>query len=85
MSSHDLENLISLREAPDKTRMYWTLLKAHGLSYLENQMKKRMNAEDSELPNNNHIEFMCKVLYHEDCMFVHGSNYKVPINCRTVE
>jgi hypothetical protein len=36
--------------------MLWNLLKSQILSYFEHHFRRRLEAEDSELPDNEHIE-----------------------------
>jgi hypothetical protein len=50
MAFCEVENLFPLRERADKTRMFRTLLKSQTLSYIEHHPRKRLEAEDSEIP-----------------------------------
>jgi hypothetical protein len=43
-----------------KTRMFRTLLKGQALSYFEHQLRKRVDPEDSELPDNDLIELVVR-------------------------
>jgi hypothetical protein len=52
MSFREIENLMPA----DKTRVFWTLLKGQALSYFEHHFRRRVEAEDSELPDNELIE-----------------------------
>jgi hypothetical protein len=51
----EIENLMSLKEPSDNTRMCQTLLKVQDLSYIEHHLERRLEAEDSELPYNDII------------------------------
>jgi hypothetical protein len=53
---HDIENLMPMEEPIDKTRMFWTLLKDQSSSYLEHQLRRNVEAEDLELPDDDFIE-----------------------------
>jgi hypothetical protein len=50
MYFHDNENLMTLKEPANKTRMFRTLLKGQALSYSEHHLMRRLEAEDLELP-----------------------------------
>jgi hypothetical protein len=41
-----------LKKPADKTRKFWTSLKGQALSYFEHSLRRREEAEDSELPDN---------------------------------
>jgi hypothetical protein len=56
MAFREIEYLISLKEPADKTRMFRTLLKGQALSNFEYHLRGRLEAEDSELPDNELIE-----------------------------
>jgi hypothetical protein len=58
MDFREIENLIPLKEPADKTRMFWTLLKGQALSYFEHDFRKRVEAEDPEIPDNELIELV---------------------------
>jgi hypothetical protein len=47
-----------LKQPADKTRIFWTLLKGQALTYVEHHLKKRVEAEDSEVPDNELIELV---------------------------
>jgi hypothetical protein len=49
----EIENLMTMNEFSDKSRMFWTLLKGQVLSYFEHHLMMRLKAEDSELLDNN--------------------------------
>jgi hypothetical protein len=52
MSSREIENLIPMKEPADKIRMFRTLLKGQALSYFEHHLMRRLEAEDSDVPDN---------------------------------
>jgi hypothetical protein len=54
----EIENLMTLKEPADKTRMFWILLKSQALSYFEHHLMRRLEAEDSEAPDNELIELV---------------------------
>jgi hypothetical protein len=43
---------MTMKEPADKTRMFRTLLKGQALSYFEHHLMRRLEAEDSEAPDN---------------------------------
>jgi hypothetical protein len=56
MSFREIENLMPMKEHADKTRMFRTLLNGQALSYFEHHLMRRLEAEDSEVPDNELIE-----------------------------
>jgi hypothetical protein len=52
MTFSEIENLMPLKEPTDKTRMFWALLKGQALSYFEHHLKRRLEEEDSDVPDN---------------------------------
>jgi hypothetical protein len=44
-----IENLMAFKEPVDKTRMSQTLLNGQALSYFENHLMRRLEAEDSDV------------------------------------
>jgi hypothetical protein len=50
MAFHEIENLMPMKKPADMTRMFQTLLKVQALSYFEHHLRRRLEAEDSELP-----------------------------------
>jgi hypothetical protein len=60
MTFHEIENLMSMKEPADKTRMFRTLLKGHTLSYFEHHLRRRLDSEDSEIPENEVIELVLR-------------------------
>jgi hypothetical protein len=60
MALREIENLMPLKEPADKTRLFWTLLKGQALSYFDHHLRRRVETEDSELPNNKLIESLLR-------------------------
>jgi hypothetical protein len=58
MAFCEIENLIPMKEPADKTRMFWILLKGQPLSYFEYHLRRRVEAEESEVPENEVIELV---------------------------
>jgi hypothetical protein len=58
MAFREIENLMPMKEPADKTRMFRTLLKGQALSYLEHHLMRRLEAEDSGVPDNELIELV---------------------------
>jgi hypothetical protein len=56
----EVENLMLIREPADKSKMLRTLLKGQALSYFEHHLRKRLDAEDSELPDNDLLELVSR-------------------------
>jgi hypothetical protein len=62
MAFREIENLMPMEEPADKTRMFRTLLKGKALSYFEHHLKKRIEAEGSEVPYNDIIELVLRYI-----------------------
>jgi hypothetical protein len=62
MAFHEIENLMPMKEPADKTRMFRTLLKRQAFSYFEHHLMKRLEAEDSDVPDNELIELVLRDL-----------------------
>jgi hypothetical protein len=60
MAFREIENLMPMKEPEDKTRMIRTLLKGQALSYFEHHLMRRLEAEDSEVPDNELTELVLK-------------------------
>jgi hypothetical protein len=60
MAFRDIDNLMPLKEPADKTRIFRTLLKVQALSYFDHHLRKRVEAEDSEVPKNELIELVLR-------------------------
>jgi hypothetical protein len=58
MAFREIENLMPMKEPADKIRMFWTLLKVQAMPYFEHQLWRRLEIEDSEIPDNELIELM---------------------------
>jgi hypothetical protein len=56
----EIENLMPMKEPADKTRMFRTLLKEQDLSYFEHRLMRRLEAEDSDVPDNAVIELVLR-------------------------
>jgi hypothetical protein len=52
MAFHEIENLMPMKEPVDKTRIFRTLLKGQASSYFEHHLMRRLEAEDSDVPEN---------------------------------
>jgi hypothetical protein len=62
MAFREIENLIPMKEPAEITIMFWTLLKGQALSYFEHQLMRRLEAEDSDVPDNELIELVLRDL-----------------------
>jgi hypothetical protein len=60
MAFHEIENLMPMKESAGKTKMIRTLLKGQALSYFEHHLVRRLQAEDSEIPDNELIELVLR-------------------------
>jgi hypothetical protein len=60
MSYREIENLIHMKKTPDNTIMFWTLLKVQAFSYFDHHMRRKVEAEDSEPPDNELIELVLR-------------------------
>jgi hypothetical protein len=60
MAFREIENLMPMKEPADKNRMFRTLLKGQALSYFEHNLMRRLEAEDSEVPDNELIELVLR-------------------------
>jgi hypothetical protein len=60
MAFCEIENLMPMKEPADKTRVFRTLLKVQGLSYFEHHLIRRLEAEDSEVMDNELIELVLR-------------------------
>jgi hypothetical protein len=65
MAFREIEDLMPMKEPADKTRMFWNLLKGQALSYLEHHLMRRLEAEDSKVPDNKFIELELKDIAFE--------------------
>jgi hypothetical protein len=55
MAFCEIENLTPMEEPTDKIRMFRTLLKCQALSYFEHHLMMSLEAEDSDVPDNDLI------------------------------
>jgi hypothetical protein len=60
MAFWEIQNLRPMEEPANKTRMFQTLLKGQALSYFEHHLMKRLEAEDSEVQDNELIELVLR-------------------------
>jgi hypothetical protein len=60
MAFREIENLMPMKEPTNKTRMFRNLLKDQALSYFEYHLMRRLEAEDSEVPDNELIELVLR-------------------------
>jgi hypothetical protein len=60
MAFCEIENLMPMKEPDDKTRMFRTLLKGQAFSYFEHHLMRRLEAEESDVPDNELIELILR-------------------------
>jgi hypothetical protein len=60
MSFCEIENLMPLKKPDDKTRMFRTLMKGQALSHFEHHLRRRLESEDSELPDEDLIKLVLR-------------------------
>jgi hypothetical protein len=60
MAFREIENLMPMKEPADKTRMFRTFLKGQVLSYFEHHLMRRLEKEESEVPDNELIELVLR-------------------------
>jgi hypothetical protein len=60
MAFREIENLMPMKEPADKTRMFCNLLKGQDLSYFEHHPMRRLEVEDSDVPDNELIELVLR-------------------------
>jgi hypothetical protein len=58
MAFCEIENLMPMKESADKARMFRTLLNGQASSYFEHQLMRRLEAEGSDVPDNELIELV---------------------------
>jgi hypothetical protein len=49
-----------MKEPVDKTMIFWTLLKVQALSYFEHHLMRRLEAKESDVPDNELIELVLR-------------------------
>jgi hypothetical protein len=60
MGYREIESLMDLTEPADKSKMVRTLLKGQALSHFEHHLRKRLEAEDADLPDNDLLELVLR-------------------------
>jgi hypothetical protein len=60
MTFREIENLILMKEPADKTKMFRIFLKSQALSYFEHYLMRRLEAEESDVPDNELIELVLR-------------------------
>jgi hypothetical protein len=60
MAFREIENLMPIEEPADKTRMFRTLLNGQVLSYFEEHLMRRLEAENSDVSDNELIELVLR-------------------------
>jgi hypothetical protein len=60
MAFRKIENLMSMKGSSDKTRIFQTLLKGQAFSYFEHHLMRRLESEDSDVPDNELIELVLR-------------------------
>jgi hypothetical protein len=60
MGYREIEPLIDLTEPADKSKMVRTPLKGQALSHFEHYLRKKLEAEDADLPDNDLLELVLR-------------------------
>jgi hypothetical protein len=60
MAFREIENLMPMKKPVENTRIFQTFLKGQALSYFEHHLMRRLEAEDSEVPDNELIELVLR-------------------------
>jgi hypothetical protein len=60
MAFRQNENLMPMKEPADKTRIFRTLLKGQALFYFEHHLMRRLEAEDSDVLDNECIDLVLR-------------------------
>jgi hypothetical protein len=60
MAFREIENLMPIKEPDDKTKMFRTLLKFQALSYFEQHLMRRLEAEELWVPENEQLELVLR-------------------------
>jgi negative regulator of genetic competence, sporulation and motility len=60
MAFREIEYMIPLKEPSEKTNIIKTLFKGQALYYLEHFLRRRLEAKDSGLPDNDLIELVLR-------------------------
>jgi hypothetical protein len=74
MAFREIENLMPMKEPTNKTRMFQTLLKGQALSYFEYHLMRRLEAADSDVPDNELIELVLRDVALENCFMLRGQS-----------
>jgi hypothetical protein len=56
----EIEGLMPMKEPVDKIRMFRTLFKGQALSYFEHHLMRRLETEESDVPDNELIELLIR-------------------------
>jgi hypothetical protein len=56
----EIETLMPMKELADKTKLFRTILKGQALSYFEHHLMRRLEAEDSDVPDKDLIELVLR-------------------------
>jgi hypothetical protein len=60
MTYSEIESPIPMKEPADKSKMLRALLKGQTLHHLEHHLRKQLDAEDAELPDNEILELVTR-------------------------
>jgi hypothetical protein len=60
MGFREIENLMPMKEPANKTRMFRKLLKGQDSSYFEHHFMRRLETEDSDVPDNELIQLVLR-------------------------
>jgi hypothetical protein len=60
MGFRKIENLMTMKQPTDKIKIFRTLLKGQALFYFEHHLMRRLEAEDSDVPDNECIELVLR-------------------------
>jgi hypothetical protein len=60
MAFREIENLMPMKDSADNTRMFRNLLKGQALSYFKCHLRRRVEAKDSDVPDNELIELVLR-------------------------
>jgi hypothetical protein len=81
MAFREIEYLMPMKEPADKTRMFWTLSKGKALYYFVHHLMRRLEAEDSEVLDNELIELVLRDVgleYIPKCVILLQKYYMSP-------
>jgi hypothetical protein len=63
MAFREIENLMPMKEPVDKTRMFPNLLRGQALSCFGHHRRRKLEAEDTEVLDNDLIQIMLREMY----------------------